>query len=263
MLLLSKLRNAINAARREILQLPPLPIHDPFKEMDRRRVPVLDAYSPAVLKRPPDWGPWIHVTGYWFLEDGVTWMPPAGLVDFLASGSAPVFIGFGSTPFPSPESATETVVRALSGAGRRGIIVAGGSGLATGRLTRDILSVESVPHGWLFPQVSALVHHGGAGVTGAALRAGLPSVVVPVFADQPFWAQRVFELGAGPAPIPARRLTADRLADAIRLTDGRRMRRSAATLGAQIRAEHGVDAAVEVLHQYVGLCNAVTGRSAM
>jgi sterol 3beta-glucosyltransferase len=144
------------------------------------------------------------------------------------------------------------VVQAVTTAGCRAIVVAGGSGLATGRLSPDVLSVDSVPHSWLFPRVRAAVHHGGAGVTGAALRAGLPSVVVPVFADQPFWGSRVFELGAGPRPIPARRLTADNLASAIRATTGQEIERRAAALGEQIRRENGLDRAVELIDQFLG-----------
>jgi hypothetical protein len=251
-LLWNALRPTMNAARREILGLPPVTRDEPFAALDRKRMPVLDAYSPAVVPRPPDWPSWIHVTGYWFLDDPVGWTASDELVDFLASGPPPVFVGFGSTPFPEPGSATDTVVRALTRAGRRGVVAAGGSGLATGRLTDDILSVDFVPHNWLFPHVSAVVHHGGAGVTGAALRAGLPSVVVPVFADQPFWGERVFELGAGPRPIPARRFTADRLANAIRLTASAEMGRRAQVLGEQIRREDGVAAAVQAVHDYVG-----------
>jgi UDP:flavonoid glycosyltransferase YjiC (YdhE family) len=122
----------------------------------------------------------------------------------------------------------------------------------TGRLSDDVLSVDAVPHAWLFPRVSAAVHHGGAGVTGAATRAGLPSVVVPIFADQPFWGERVFQLGAGPRPIPAKRLSMKPLADAIRCaTTDATMRSRAARLGTQIRAEDGVARAVEAFHQYL------------
>jgi sterol 3beta-glucosyltransferase len=247
------LRGTINGSRRDLFQLPPLPLQDPFGALNRRRIPLLDGYSPTVVPRPPDWGNWIHLTGFWFLDDSPGWVPPAELVDFLGSGPPPMFIGFGSTPFPRPEAATELVIRALTRTGQRGVLVAGGSGLATGRLTDDVLSIDSVPHGWLFPQVCAAVHHGGAGVTGAALRAGLPSIVVPIFADQPFWGRRVFELGAGPRPIPAKRLTADALASAIRLTASREMRRRATALGEQIRKEDGVARAVEAVHGHVGV----------
>jgi sterol 3beta-glucosyltransferase len=192
------------------------------------------------------------VTGYWFLDDAPGWVP-GELVDFLRSGPPPLLVGFGSTPFPEPERATDLVVRALTSARQRCVVVSGGSGLATGRLTDDILGIDFVPHDWVLPQVCAVVHHGGAGVTGAAIRAGLPSVVVPVFADQPFWAQRVFELGVGPPPIPARKLTADALASAVRLTTSPGMRRRAAALGARVRAENGVARAVEAIHHQLRL----------
>jgi sterol 3beta-glucosyltransferase len=253
LLMWSQLRRTTNTARASILALPPLPMSDPFRAMDRQRVPVLDAYSPAVAARPAHWDRWIHVTGYWFLDDAPGWLPPGDLVDFLGSGAPPVFVGFGSTPFPQPVAATDLVVEALTRAGRRGVIVAGGSGLRTGRLADGVLSVDAVPHGWLFPQVSAAVHHGGAGVTGAALRADLPSVVVPVFGDQPFWARRVFQLGAGPRPIPVKQLTAEALAGAIRLTAGQGMRSRAAAIGEKIRRENGVACAVGAIEDYLAV----------
>jgi sterol 3beta-glucosyltransferase len=242
-----------NRARQNVLGLPPLPLHEPWTVLNRRRVPLLDGYSAVVVKRPPDWGNWIHVTGYWFLEDSPEWIPPSEVVDFLESGPPPVFVGFGSTPFPGASAATEVVVKALERAGQRGIVVAGSSGLAKGRLSDQVLSIDSAPHGWLFPRVAAAVHHAGAGVTGAALQAGLPSVTVPVFGDQPFWARRVFELGAGPRPIPAKRLSIEALASAIRsATDDEKIRCRAADIGRQIRAEDGVARAVEAFHQHVG-----------
>ena len=110
--------------------------------------------------------------------------------------------------------------------------------------------VDGVPFSWLFPRVAAVVHHGGAGTTSAGLRAGVPSVVVPFFGDQPFWGQRVADLGVGPAPIPRKKLTAERLAQAIQIavTD-EAMRGRAAELGAKIRAEDGIAAAVAVVEQ--------------
>jgi sterol 3beta-glucosyltransferase len=251
LLLWQGLRNVTNRSRSEILALPPLPFEEPFRALNRRRIPLLDGYSPAVVTKPPDWGSWVHVTGYWFLDEVTGWVPPAELMEFMNSGPPPVFVGFGSTPFPQPEAATNSVVRALKRAGQRGLVVAGGSGLKVGRLADDVLSVDAVPHSWLLPKVSAAVHHGGAGVTGAAARAGLPSVVVPIFADQPFWADRVFQLGAGPRPIPAKRLSEEVLAGAIHCaTTDAGMKTRAARIGAQIRAEDGVARAVEAFHQY-------------
>jgi UDP:flavonoid glycosyltransferase YjiC (YdhE family) len=108
--------------------------------------------------------------------------------------------------------------------------------------------VDGVPHSWLFPRMAAVVHHGGAGTTAAGLAAGLPSVVVPFHGDQPFWARRVADLGVGPAPIPRKKLTVDRLVRAIdaAVTDTA-MRRRAADLGARISAEDGIARAVGLI----------------
>lgn len=251
-LLWNGLRRATNRARREVLNLPPLPVANPFRALDRHGVPTFDAYSAVVAAAPSAACQSIHVTGYWFLDDAPRWAPPADLVDFLQAGPPPVFVGFGSTPFPSPDTATEDIISALAQSRQRCVIVSGGSGLPTGRLNDDVLSVDAVPHSWLLPQAAAAVHHGGAGVTGAALRAGLASVVVPIFGDQPFWARRLFELGVAARPIAAKRLTRQALSEAIRqVTSDARVRERAASIGRGIRGEDGVARAVQVFHEYI------------
>jgi UDP:flavonoid glycosyltransferase YjiC (YdhE family) len=110
--------------------------------------------------------------------------------------------------------------------------------------------VDSVPFSWLYPRLAAVVHHGGAGTTAAGLRAGVPSVVIPFFGDQPFWGQRVAELGVGPPPIPLRKLTVDHLSQAIQtVVNDQSMRQRAADLGAKIQAEDGIANAVAILEQ--------------
>lgn len=158
-----------------------------------------------------------------------------------AAGPPPVYVGFGSMGSRNPEETADLILDALARAGQRGIIHAGWGGLRRVDLPDSVLMVDGVPFSWLFPRVAAVVHHGGAGTTSAGLRAGGPSVVVPFFGDQPFWGQRVADLGAGPAPIPRKKLTAERLAEAIRaaVTD-EAMRQRAADLGAKIQAEDGI-----------------------
>jgi sterol 3beta-glucosyltransferase len=96
-----------------------------------------------------------------------------------------------------------------------------------------------------------VVHHGGAGTTAAGLQAGKPTVICPFVADQPFWGQRVAALGAGPPPIPQRKLTADNLAAAIRRTvTDTGMQQRAAALGEKIRAEDGTGQAVSLIEKY-------------
>lgn len=246
------LRSADNKARTEVLQIPPAPFWGPFAALQEQRLPVLYGYSPQVVPQPQDWDAAIHVTGYWFLPPPASWEPPADLVDFLQSGPPPIYIGFGSMPSRDPQETASLVMRALALAGQRGILSAGWGGLKAEELPASVRLVGSLPHEWLFPQMAAVVHHGGAGTTAAGLAAGVPSIVTPFFGDQPYWGRRVHALGAGPAPLPRRRLTADNLAGAIHqaVTDAA-MRQRAANLGKRIRAERGVETAVAVIEQAV------------
>jgi sterol 3beta-glucosyltransferase len=246
-------RKAFNRARQEVLDLPPFPLWGPSPQVFRE-TPSLHGYSPTVVPKPPDWGTKDRQTGYWFLETGKAWQPPAELVRFLEAGPPPVCVGFGSMPNPNLEETTDLVVQALTRTGQRGILLTGWGGLAEAPDNEDMFSLESAPHDWLFPYAAAVVHHGGAGTTAAALRAGVPSVIIPFMADQPFWGRRVFELGAGPKPIPRRKLSVDRLAEAIgSATVEPSMRSRAAELSRQIRAEEGVARAVEAFQEWHGL----------
>jgi UDP:flavonoid glycosyltransferase YjiC (YdhE family) len=153
------------------------------------------------------------------------------------------------TPRDARELA-ETAVTALQQTGQRGILSTGWGGLKQEMLNLpdDVLVVDQAPHDWLFPRMAAVVHHGGAGTTAAGLRAGVPTITVPFFFDQPFWGQQVARLGAGPPPIPHKRITAANLAAAIhRAVTDERMQARAAELGRRIRAEDGVAMAVQCL----------------
>jgi sterol 3beta-glucosyltransferase len=199
---------------------------------------------------PSDWPDNVHITGYWFLDDNSK--PSQELVDFLDKGEPPVYIGFGSMSGRKPEKVSATVVEALEKAGVRGIIATGWGGLEADDLPDSILKIDQAPHEWLFPKVSAVVHHGGAGTTAAGLRAGRPTIICPFFGDQPFWGQRMVKLGVGSKPIPQRRLTADKLAAAIReVISNPDIRKAAATLGDTIRSENGVVKAVEIVEGLV------------
>lgn len=247
---LQLLRPTLNEARRDFLQLPPLPLMGDFLELTRRKLPVLYAYSEAVLPKPKNWGDFLHVTGYWFL-DQPGWQPPAALQAFLDAGSPPVYIGFGSMSDRNPERMTEIALKALEASGQRGILMTGWGGLTQADLPNHVFKLEAAPHDWLFPRMAAVVHHGGAGTTAAGLRAGRPSIVIPFFGDQTFWGVRVTALGVG-AMLERKTLTAEQLAAAIRqaVTDNE-MRARAAALGERIRAEDGIGAAIAVIDRYL------------
>jgi sterol 3beta-glucosyltransferase len=227
--------------------------------LDGQPVPVLYFYSPAVLPVPQDWPRTTHVTGYWWLDDGESWTPPRALQDFLNVGAPPVYIGFGSMVSSNTERLTEAVIEGVRQSGVRAVLASGWGGLKTQTLSSQVHLLEEAPHDWLFPRMRAVVHHGGAGTTGAGLRAGKPTLVVPFLADQPFWGKRVHALGVGPAPIPAEKLTADQLAAALRtLTTDVTMQERANDLGERIRAEDGLGNAVQVIRQTVGAPERVT-----
>ncbi len=203
-----------------------------------------------MIPPPADWDGQLHVTGYWFLDPVDDWTPPADLSEFLQAGSPPIFIGFGSMSTRNPAETTDLILQAVARTGQRAILLSGWGGLRKTNLPDTVFMVESVPFAWLFPRVAAVVHHGGAGTTSAGLRAGVPTIIIPFFADQPFWGQRVAKLGVGPAPIPRKQLTAERLAQAIQTAvSNQAMRQRAAELGTKIRAEDGIARAVEVIQQ--------------
>ena len=246
-------RAADNTARATVLHMEPARFWGPFAGFRQQQQTTLYAYSPHVVPSPPDWGGAIHVTGYWFLDPPAAWEPPPDLVAFLESGPPPIYVGFGSMSSSKPEEAADLVLQALARTGQRGVLYAGWGGLKKEQLPNNLFMVGSVPHIWLLPQMAAVVHHGGAGTTAASLRAGVPTIVTPFFADQPFWGQRVYALGVGPKPIPRKRLTTGLLAEAINtaVTD-QTMRARAADLGERIRAENGVAQAVAVIEQNGG-----------
>jgi sterol 3beta-glucosyltransferase len=231
------------------LGLPPAGMAAVRREMffDNTDLPILDGYSPLVSPRPTDWRPGADVVGYWWPPRPPGWEPPAELVGFLEAGPPPVFIGFGSHGHGAAEQIGEIVTAAVRRAGVRAIVQAGWAGLS-GAGT-DVLTVDGVPHDWLFPRTAAIVHHGGAGTTGAGLRAGVPAVPVPVLADQPFWATRLARLGVSPGSVRLNRLSRDRLAQLIQQAVSEpSYRRRAAAVAEHVRAEDGAGRVVDVLH---------------
>jgi sterol 3beta-glucosyltransferase len=239
-------RRQINAWRQATLGLAPVTRQTRWPW----HVPTVYGYSPRVMPRPSDWPSGVTVASYWVLPPDAGWSPPPALAAFLAAGPPPVSIGFGSMTPRRAERWTAMAVDALDRAGQRGVLLGGWGELGAGSLPPTVLAVGDVPHEWLFPRMAAVVHHGGAGTTGAALRGGAPSIVVPFSFDQPFWADRVATLGVGPRPISRRRITAPALAAAISAAvNDDAMRARAFSLGAALRAEDGAGMAVAIIER--------------
>ncbi len=201
------------------------------------------ACSPAIIRVPPDLPDGVRLTGSWLDDAPVPPLSPE-VEAFLAEGSAPIVIAFGSMAGAS-EAAVDDAVRAILESGRR-VVVQGG--VAADVVSPGLLRIGAVDHRALFPRAALVVHHGGSGTTHAACAAGVPSLVIPHVGDQPYWADRLERLGVAPRPQPVRGLRAERLADAaLAAAADRSMRERAQRLATELAGEDGLGVAVTAL----------------
>lgn len=236
-----------NSLRQTPLNLPPL---SPSGNLDLlANTPSITLISPQIVPHPSDWDHHHYLTGFLFYDDE-GWKPPAELMDFLDSGPAPIYVGFGSLHDPHPTVTTRLILRALELSNQRAVLHSGWAELGQVDLPENIYRLDYAPHSWLFPRMAAVVHHAGAGTSAAALRAGVPSVPVPHSGDQPFWARTLYQIGAGTRSLAWRRLNADDLAQRITVavTDTC-LRKQTAELGRRIVAEDGAGATVSAIER--------------
>jgi sterol 3beta-glucosyltransferase len=244
-------RKSINRYRHQLGLSPTSFFWGNIRLMAQECVPVVQGFSEHVIPTQPEWGSHIHTTGYWTLDEP-DWQPPKDLLDFLNAGSPPVFVGFGSMPVSDPQQTTALILDALKKTGSRCILNTGWANLGTTDLPDSVFLLDYAPYNWLFPQMDAVIHHGGSGTTGLALRSGVPSMVVPFTADQPFWGERTHDLGVGPSPIPFSKLSVDNLAHAVHtLTTNTTMRTNAMRLREAMADENGIEIAVQTIHKYL------------
>jgi UDP:flavonoid glycosyltransferase YjiC (YdhE family) len=213
-------------------------------------VPTLLTTSPLVTPPADDWPANICQTGIWF-DDCPTWDPPADLTEFLAAGDPPVFIGFGSMPSADPSADALLMMQSARRAGRRAVIRPSNGWSGSEDSPEDVYLLRDAPYRWLFPQMAAVIHHGGAGTTAEALLAGVPNAVVAFGVDQPYHGRRIHDLGAGPAPITRSQLNAHRLTKLIttltRPAQAAKWLAGAAEARSQLLQERGLSVAVERL----------------
>jgi UDP:flavonoid glycosyltransferase YjiC (YdhE family) len=228
---------ALNRARLEVFGAPP-------RRRPWRDVPMMYGCSPTLLARPADWPAGVEITGAWALPLARDWQPPQALLDFLAAGPAPVYIGFGS--MAGIDRATLTDAVSAVAVKRRVLFHPGWSGIDPARLPPDVFVLGDTPHDWLFPRMALVVHHGGAGTSHAAARAGVPSVVVPFAGDQFFWARRMAERGIA-VTCPAAGLDGGRLVQAAGAAAAPALRDNARQAAQAMAAEEGVRTAVDRL----------------
>lgn len=249
-------RWTVNRWRRQRLGLDGVPfLSTPWRRLRPDLVRVY-AYSPYVAPPPRDWPPGRYVSGWWLLERSEGWRPPPELAAFLEAGEPPVYVGFGShlpaRGLAQVEEAVDGVARRL---GLRLVLAAGWAGLGgAGAASRERFVLTEAPHDWLFPRMRAVVHHGGAGTTGAAVHAGVPQVAVPAFFDQYHWSVRVEELGIG-ARLASPRFGPEGLEAALARALRPEVAERAAAVAELVRREPGADGAARYLLERFGFAD--------
>ena len=200
------------------------------------------------LAADPTLGPWpdpgddtVFQTGAWMLPDE---RPLSGEVQaFLDAGDPPIYFGFGSTR--APQGVTDLIVQTTRVLRCRAIVSRGWADLSLDE-EPGCLAIGEVNVQALFPRVAAVVHHGGAGTTTAAARAGVPQVVAPQMYDQFYWAQRIERLGIGSAHPPGA-MTTDSLTAALGSALRPEVAGRARAIGAAVRTDGAMIAARRVI----------------
>jgi len=230
--------------------LPKRKLFWPFDDSPLRlRTPILCAWSPGILPPSEDWSSRIHVTGYYFFPMDDAYEPSIELDSFLKDGKPPICVTFGSMVNRNVERIDQIVREALRQTNNRAVILSGWSNIKH-QSSNDFLYIESIPHDWLLPRCKMVIHHGGAGTTSAGLRAGIPNIVIPFTADQPFWGNRAHTVGVGPKPILVNNLSVDKLIRAIVEAEKNVIREHAQAVGQEIRSEDGVGNAIKLIEAY-------------
>jgi sterol 3beta-glucosyltransferase len=245
-------RTQINRWRCSRLQLPPAPWSGILARLYAPNAAVLYGISAQVVPPTADWPAHHHYTGFWFLPPPAGWQPPLGLERFLADGPPPVYLGFGSPGPIQPTSLAEMIHQVVDQTGYRFAASIGADEMQGGVSSSLVVLIDDVPHAWLFPRCSVLVHHGGSGTTAASLLAGIPTLVLPRATDQFFWGSRIYALGCGPRPLPQNHLTPTGLALALQQIYGQTAyTANSLRLSAAIRADNGVQNAVTHIQSWL------------
>jgi sterol 3beta-glucosyltransferase len=200
----------------------------------------------------PHWESRHRMTGYWFASTPEAWIPPNDLVAFIKAGKPPLVISLGAMALSGDDAlgAAKISIQAVQQAGMRAIIQGWNEPMKQLEIPENIFHAGSVPHDWLLPQASGLVHHGGFGTTAAGFKAGIAMLVIPHIIDQFIWGNKVAQLGVGPKPIARPKLKIDNMTEALLQMSSPEIHDKACALAASIRAEpDGITEAVRLIEE--------------
>ncbi len=227
-----------------------LPWRSPWSVARRAlAMPVMVAASPVLLPPQADWPTNTTVTGAWELDGNIA-PEDAALEEWLTEHPTSVYVGFGSMLSRDPVKDLALIDAAGMAAGVT-VVHRPDDSVPTLESTSAVRVVRDADHSWLFPRCGAVIHHGGAGTTNAALAAGVPSAVIAHGFDQPFHGRRLHELGVGPEPLGRRALAVGPLTellwDVARSPQREGYVERAAAVGRAMSLEDGVGAAADWL----------------
>ncbi|KAK2596458.1 hypothetical protein N8I77_013348 [Diaporthe amygdali] len=236
---------------RRTLDLEPVPFTEGPLLAEKLHIPTTYCWSPALIPKPVDWPDFIDVCGFFFREEP-QYAPPPELAKFLSEGPPPIYVGFGSIVIDDPETLTEMILEAAETIGARLIVSRGWSKLGDSRDSNNqVIFIDDCPHEWLFKQVAAVVHHGGAGTAACGLRFAKPTFIVPFFGDQFFWGEMVAQAGAGPRAIPHKDLNLTNLTEALKFCMSAEASKAALALSDKMKGDSGLKAAARSFHKHL------------
>lgn len=247
----------INDFRRDVLQISPIRTGEHGDSLlNDNKVPISHMWSPSFVPKCPDWPKHVDVVGeYRVGADGPAAYTPHPafqqfMDDCMTAGGKPVYVGFGSMVIDDPDSLVSIIKGAAATVNCRIVLQSGWTKYAEDNtaISEHVFVVGNMPHDYLFQQVSAVVHHGGAGTTSAGLRAGNPTFICPFFGDQHFWAEMVHRSGAGPAGCPIGKLSHLRFQAALQVLRAPGTVERAGVLAALMNEEDGVAEGVKSFH---------------
>jgi sterol 3beta-glucosyltransferase len=223
-----------------------------LKQIETGKIPNLHCISPSLLARPNDWAANNDITGFLFLPESLQKNIPDNLIQWLAEGDKPIYIGFGSIPVPDTNLLQKLIQHLLDTTSHRIIFCYGWS--PTIRLPENprLFIIDTVSHQWMIPRCKAAVIHGGVGTTAAGLQAGIPLVIASIIADQP-WLGKLIEQKKLGVHIPFKKLNPQNFTDAIERTQNIDIIDNAKTISKQINRENGVEKTLDRLETYFKL----------
>jgi len=245
-------KKAVNDFRKE-LSLPPVS-KNPLDAPDAIHALNLYAISPSMVPRPKDWPANTAVTGFIQLSSSQRARSPmneipAPLQAWLRAYPRPVYIGFGSIPVANAARMGHIIMDILSSSDFPILFARGWSSTVSWPAHPRLFVIDQVNHEWLFPQCRAVVFHGGVGTMAAALKAGVPMVILSVFVDQPWWGQLIQKQKLG-IHLPFKKIGSSSLLKAIKKTEQPEIREQVADMRERLAGENGIELALELVRSY-------------